>query len=123
MTRKSLAVGIVAVLAAAVLSATALAHRASTPTLVGTVGPGYTIKLTQNGKAVKTLKAGKYTLVIHDKASIHAWSLDGPHGYAKDFTKVAFVGTKTFAVNFKAGKYKMYCPPHESMMFGHFTVK
>ena len=23
----------------------------------------------------------------------------------------------------KAGKYKYYCPNHESMMFAHFTVK
>jgi hypothetical protein len=22
----------------------------------------------------------------------------------------------------KAGKYKFYCPNHESMMFGHFTA-
>jgi plastocyanin len=122
MLRKSLAVGIVAVLAA-VLAATALARRDSTPTLVGTVGPGFTIHLTKAGTAVKTLKAGAYKLVIHDRASIHAWSLDGPHGFAKDYTKVPFVGTKTFAVNFKAGKYKFYCPPHESIMFGHFTVK
>jgi plastocyanin len=122
MFRKSLAVGIVAVLAA-VLAATALARRDATPTLVGTVGPGYTIGLTKDGKPVKTLKAGAYKLVIHDKASIHAWSLDGPHGYAKDFTQVSFVGTKSFSVNFKAGKYKFYCPPHEPIMFGHFTVK
>jgi plastocyanin len=122
MLRKSLAVGIVVVLAA-VLAATALARHSSTPTLVGTVGPGYTIHLTKAGVAVKTLKAGAYKLVIRDKASIHAWSLDGPHGYAKDFTKIPFVGSKTFAVNFKAGKYKYYCPNHESIMFGHFTVK
>jgi plastocyanin len=121
MLRKSLAVGLVTVLAA-VLAATALARRDSTPTLVGTVGPGFTIRLTKNGQAVKTLKAGAYKLVINDRASIHAWSLDGPHGYAKDFTAVSFVGTKTFAVTFKAGKYKFYCPPHESIMFGHFTV-
>jgi plastocyanin len=122
MLRKSLAAAAVAVLAA-VLAATALARQSSTPTLVGTVGPGYTIKLTSNGKAVKTLKAGGYKLVIHDKASIHAWSLDGPNGYAKDFTKIPFVGNKTIAVNFKAGKYKYYCPAHESIMFGRFTVK
>jgi plastocyanin len=122
MLRKSLAVGTVALLAT-VLAATALARGDSTPTLVGTVGPGFTIHLTKNGQAVKTLKAGAYRLVIHDKATIHSWSLDGPHGYAKDFTRVPFVGTKTFAVNFKAGKYKYYCPPHESMMFGRFTVK
>ena len=94
-----------------------------TSTLVGTVGPGDTITLKQNNKAVKTLKAGKYKLVIHDKASIHAFSLDGPNGYAKDFTGVSFVGTKTFNVNVKAGAYKFYCPQHESIMFGHFTAK
>ena len=122
MLRKSLAVGLVVALAA-VLAATALARRDATPTLVGTTGPGFKITLTKGGTAVKTLKAGAYKLVIHDRASIHAWSLDGPHGYAKDFTKIPFVGTKTFAVNFKAGKYKFYCPNHESIMFGHFTVK
>ena len=121
MTKKLVSLLFVLALATAV-TATALARQSSTPTLVGTVGPGYTISLTKGGKAVKTLKAGKYKLVINDKASIHAWSLDGPHGYAKDFTQVSFVGTKTFSVNFKAGKYKFYCPPHESQMFGRFTA-
>jgi plastocyanin len=75
-----------------------------------------------NGQKVARLKTGTYKLVLHDKASIHAWSLDGPNGYAKDFTTVPFVGSKTVTVKFKAGKYKYYCPPHEAMMFGHFTV-
>jgi plastocyanin len=26
-------------------------------------------------------------------------------------------------VKLKAGKYKYYCPNHESTMFAHFTVK
>jgi plastocyanin len=107
---------------AAAVAATALARQGSTPTLVGTVGPGFTIKLTKGGKAVKTLKHGTYKLVINDKASVHAWSLDGPHGFAKDYTQVPFVGTKTFTVVLKAGKYKYYCPPHEPVMFGHFTA-
>jgi len=119
---KRIAILALALAAAAAVAATALARPSSAPTLVGTVGPGFTITLTKNGKAVKTLAHGKYTLVIHDKASVHAWSLDGPNGYAKDFTKVPFVGTKTFSVDFKAGKYKFYCPPHESIMFGHFTA-
>ncbi|HEX7627267.1 MAG TPA: hypothetical protein VF379_09405 [Gaiellaceae bacterium] len=110
-------------LAAAVIAAGSAFGRSSAPlTLVGTVGPGYTIVLTVNGQKVVRLKAGSYKLVIHDKASIHAWSLDGPNGYAKDFTKVPFVGTKTFTVKLAAGKYKYYCPPHEPTMFGHFTV-
>ena len=121
MIRRSVLFALVLALAV-IAAASAFGRSASTLTLVGTVGPGYTIKLTVNGQKVSRLKAGSYKLVLHDKASIHAWSLDGPHGYAKDFTTVPFVGTKTIAVTFKAGKYKYYCPPHESTMFGHFTV-
>jgi plastocyanin len=121
MRRRLLALGVV-VAAAAALTATALAQHAATPKLVGTVGPGYTINLTAGGKKVARLKAGTYSFLIRDRASIHAWSLDGPNGFAKDLTKVPFVGTKTVTLKLKAGKYKYYCPPHESMMFGHFTV-
>jgi plastocyanin len=107
----------------AILATSALAQRTTSPTLVGTVGPSFTITLKMNNKVVKTLKAGSYKLVIHDKAAIHAFSLDGPHKYAKDFTTVPFVGTKTFTLKLVAGKYKYYCPPHEPTMFGRFTVK
>ena len=98
------------------------AASASTPKLTGTVGPGYKITLTQGGKKVTKLKAGKYTFVISDKASIHSYGLDGPNGFAKDFTSVSFKGTKTITVTLKKGKYKFYCEPHESFMFGNFTV-
>ncbi|HZO35025.1 MAG TPA: plastocyanin/azurin family copper-binding protein [Gaiellaceae bacterium] len=108
---------------AAVATAATAGRPAATPTLVGTVGPGYTITLKSSGKAVKTLKAGTYKLTIHDKANIHSFSVDGPNGYSKTFTAVPFVGTKTFTVKLQAGGYKYFCPPHASIMFGHFTVK
>jgi plastocyanin len=60
--------------------------------------------------------------VIRDKSSIHAFSLDGPHGFAHDFTRIPFIGTKTATITLKAGRYKYYCPNHESIMFGHFRV-
>jgi plastocyanin len=108
----------------AAIAASAFGQRAMTvPTLKGTVGPGFTITLKWNGKAVKTLKAGTYKFVIADKASIHAFDLDGPHGFAKDFTTVPFVGTKTVTLKLKAGSYKYYCVAHEATMFAHFTVK
>jgi plastocyanin len=121
MKRRLLVLGVV-VAAAAALTATAFARHAATPTLVGTDGPGYTINLTVGGKKVAKLKAGTYKFVVHDRASIHGWSLDGPNGFAKDLSPVPFMGTKTVTLKLKAGKYKFYCPPHESMMFGHFTV-
>ena len=95
---------------------------AATPKLTGTVGPGFTITLTQGGKKVTKLKAGKLTLVINDKSSMHNFGLDGPNGFAKDFTSVPFKGTKTFTLTLKTGKYKFYCQPHETSMFGSFTV-
>ena len=116
----------VAALAAFVLpAASALGAQsalAAPPKLIGTVGPGFTISLTQGGKKVKALKAGTYTFVITDKSGNHSYGLDGPNGWSKDFTSVAFVGTKSFTVTLKKGKYKYYCTPHESFMFGNFTV-
>ena len=105
------------------IAGAALSRGSAAPVLSGTVGPGFTIMLKKSGKLVKTLKAGSYTFVINDKSNFHGYSLDGPHGFAKDFTKIPFVGKKTVVVKLKAGKYKYYCPNHESMMFAHFTVK
>ena len=98
--------------------------QAATPKLVGTVGPGFTIKLTSGGKKVTKLKAGKYTFVIADKASIHDFVLEQQSGgkFEKQLTSVSFVGTKTVTVTLKKGKWKYYCAPHESSMFGFFTV-
>ena len=121
--RKVLILSFAAVAVAALLAAGATAKRSATPVLTGTDGPGFTIDLKMNGKAVKSLKAGTYKVVIHDKSSIHGWSLDGPHGFAKDIGPVPFTGTKTVTLKLKAGSYKFYCPAHEPTMFGRFTVK
>ena len=122
MFRKTL-VATAAIAVALSVAGAALSRGTAAPVLSGTVGPGFTIMLKKSGKLVKTLKAGSYMFVINDKSNIHGYSLDGPHGFAKDFTKIPFVGKKTVVVKLKAGKYKYYCPNHESTMFAHFTVK
>jgi hypothetical protein len=122
MFRATLAVTAATAVALTVVAA-ALSRAEASPTLSGTVGPNFTITLKKSGKLVKTLKAGSYQFVINDRSNFHGYSLDGPHGFAKDFTKIPFVGKKTFVVKLKAGKYKYYCPNHESTMFAHFTVK
>jgi plastocyanin len=71
---------------------------------------------------VKTLKAGKYTLTVQDKSSIHNFVLEGK-GFEKQITTVPFSGTKTVTLALKKGRYKFYCAPHESTMFGFITVK
>ena len=118
----SLRVPVVVAVFAVLVGLIAGSSQAMTPKLIGTVGPGFTIKLTSAGKKVTTLKAGSYTFVINDKSSSHSYGLDGPNGFAKDFTSVSFQGTKTFTLKLKKGKYKYYCSPHESSMFGFFTV-
>jgi hypothetical protein len=119
--RKSLVV-LILVIAAIAAATNAFGRSATAITLNGTDGPGFTITLKKSGRLVKTLKAGSYKFVISDRSSIHGFSLDGPHGFAKDFTAIPFTGTKAVTLKLKAGKYKYYCPNHESTMFGHFTV-
>jgi plastocyanin len=88
--------------------------------LVGVVGPGFSIKLTQNGQKVAKLKHGTYTIAISDKSAIHDFHLKGP-GVNKA-TAVGFVGTKTWTVTLKAGTYTYMCDPHASFMHGSFKV-
>jgi len=112
-----------AVLAAFAFSTTATAG--SHPQLVGTVGKNNAFKITlvdNKGAKVTNLKAGTYTVVIHDDSSIHNYELDGPNGKSWTFTSVPFKGTKTVTLNLAPGAYKAYCAPHESIMFQHFSV-
>jgi plastocyanin len=90
--------------------------------LVGEVGPGFTIEVQMNGKDVKTLKPGTYSIKVEDKASFHNFRLKGP-GLNKS-TTVAFQGDQTWKITLKKGTYTYQCDPHASAgMKGTFTVK
>jgi plastocyanin len=106
-----------AALVAALAVPTALA---GTPTLNGTVGPGFTITLTKAGKKVTKLKAGTYVFKIADKAGDHNFHLTGPGVNKK--TSVGAKGSFTWKVTLKKGTYKFVCDPHASFMKGSFTV-
>jgi len=110
---------------ALVASGAALSQGTAIPKLKGTVGPGYTIKLTRNGAKVSSVKAGKYTFAIADKSSLHNFTLEQEKGgkFEKHLTGTAFTGSKTATLTLKRGKWKYYCSNHESQMFGFFTVK
>jgi len=111
-----------ALAAGLVLSAPALAASSASTPLAGTVGPGFTIKLTKGGTSVKTLKPGSYTLTVRDKSASHNFHIFGP-GVAKVVTTVPFVGTKTVTVTLKKGTYTFQCDPHaQSGMKGTFKV-
>jgi plastocyanin len=106
-----------AVLVAALVVPSALAGTAK---LQGTVGPGFTITLTQGGKKVTKLKAGSYVFTIADKSTIHNFHLTGPGVNKK--TTVGGQGTSTWKLTLKKGTYKYVCDPHASIMKGSFTV-
>ena len=108
---------VLAVIVAALVVPSALA---ATPTLTGTVGPGFTITLKKGSTKVSKLKAGKYVFKISDKSSIHDFHLKGP-GVNKS-TSVGKTGTSTWTLTLKKGKYTFVCDPHASIMKGSFTV-
>ena len=122
------ALSILAVLAAVALVAAgaALSGGTSAPTLKGVTGPGYSVSLTKGGKKVKTLKAGKYKIVVSDKSSFHSSVLerekpDKPK-LEKEITGVGFTGTKTIVMTLKPGSWRFYCSIHESQMHQDFKV-
>jgi plastocyanin len=123
--QRRLLVAVAGLSTALVLAGAAFSQRAATPKLAGTVGPGYTIKLTKAGAKVKSLKAGRYTFAIADKSSIHDFTLEQEKGgkFEKHLTSISFKGNKSATVTLKKGKWKYYCSVHESQMFGFFTVK
>jgi plastocyanin len=111
------------VLAVAAALSLASLGSAAAPKLIGTTGPGFKIEVTKSGEDVESLKAGTYSFVVHDKASVHNFHLIGP-GVNKMVTSVPFVGTKTVTVTLKKGKYTYQCDPHAAGgMKGTFTVK
>jgi plastocyanin len=124
MKRKSLAALAVLATAALVAAGAAFSGSSATPTLRGVVGPGFSISLKKAGKRVTTLRAGSYTFVITDKASIHNFTLEQERGgkFERHLTSTAFKGTKSMTIRLKRGRWKYYCSVHESQMFGFFRV-
>ena len=94
-------------------------------TLRGSVGPGYTISLRKNGQTVKSLRAGTYRFLIADHAAVHNFVLEKERGghFERELTDVSDVGTKSVTIKLTHGTWKYYCEPHESVMFGSFTVR
>jgi hypothetical protein len=107
---------------AALLATLALAGGAGaqSPTLFGTVGPGFTIKLSDaSGNPVQSLDPGTYTIQVEDKADIHNFHLTGPG--VDRATDIEQMGTFTWTATFVAGNYHYQCDAHPSIK-GDFTV-
>jgi plastocyanin len=106
--------GLTTILAALALASSTFGA-VSTNTLTGTVGPGFTITMNKT-----TVKAGTYTITIHDLASIHDFHLTGA-GVDKA-TSVGGTGTTKWTVKLKKGTYNFVCDPHRTIMHGVLKV-
>jgi plastocyanin len=116
---RSLLLGAVA---AAALAVTGSGSAALAKNVNGTVGPGFTIGLTMQGKKVSKLHAGTaYRFVISDRSSIHDFHLSGP-GLDRVLTSVDYTGTKSVVLRLKKGSYRFVCDPHSGIMHGRFLV-
>jgi hypothetical protein len=116
----ALSVPLVAVVAALAVPSRTSAAAAAT-VLRGTVGPGSTITLkTAQGKLVKQLKPGSYTIRIRDLSPIHNFHLFGPG--VNELTSVQNTGSATWTIRLERGVYRYRCDPHRTIMHGSFTV-
>ena len=117
---KTLRIALSGVAVLAVLAGASVGH-AQSPTLLGVVGPGFSIRLSDAaGAPVKNLEPGTYTIRIQDNSEIHNFHLTGPG--VNMATDIEQTGTVTWTVTLSAGAYHFQCDPHASTMFGNFTV-
>ena len=91
------------------------------PRLVATVGPKATISVTLNGRRVRSLAAGRYTIVVRDRSRRYNFHLTGPGLNRK--TAVARTGTFTWAVTLRAGVHRFRSDPQARRVRGSFTVR
>ena len=111
---RTLKLALIAIVTSVALAAPSSAG-AGTKTLVGTDGPGFTITMNK-----KTVKAGRYVIIIRDRSSIHNFHLTGP-GVNKT-TSIPDVRTTKWTVRLKKGTYHFVCDPHRSIMHGILKV-
>jgi hypothetical protein len=77
-------------------------------TLVATVSPSGTLKLTYEGKGVTSLKAGRYTVSVSDHSAKGGFIIQGVKQGATTVSGVAFVGKRTKALDLRAGQWFFY---------------
>jgi hypothetical protein len=100
----------------------------STPTpkpkpvkLLATVGPKATISLrSATGAALKTLKAGSYTITVRDRTKVHNFHLVGKGVNRK--TGKAAVGTVTWNVKLVKGALRFFSDQSPTKVKGSVTV-
>lgn len=95
---------------------------AADPVLMGRVGPGFSITMTNAaGVKVTRVPAGTYSIQVSDLSPDHSFHLSGPGGVDKA-TDIAGTGTVTWSVTLVDGKYTYLCDAHPGTMRGTLNV-
>jgi hypothetical protein len=115
-----------ATILAAAFAPAAFARHTADPTLIGKVGlhDAYRITLTfTNGKTVKSIPAGNYTLIVHDYSKLHNFALGSQTQNRRLLTTgIPWVGTRTYRLTLAPGRYAYACSAHYQTMNGTFVV-
>ena len=113
---------LITALAAAAISLPASAvGEAAAPSLVGVVGPAFSITLKNpDGTNVTHLEVGMYTVSVDDRSIEHNFHLSGPG--VEQTTEIETIGMATWNIQVTDGTYRFRCDPHAGQMKGTFTV-
>jgi hypothetical protein len=94
---------------------------AADPVLLGRVGPGFSISMTNAaGVTVSRVLPGSYSIQVRDLSPDHSFHLSGP-GVDK-FTDIAGTGNVTWDVTLVDGTYTFLCDAHPATMKGTLKV-
>ena len=77
-------------------------------TLTGLVSTAGVLSLTDKGKPVRSLQAGRYTFAVTDKSSKSAFTVQEVRANATTVTARSFVGKRSVTINLKAGQWFFY---------------
>ena len=95
---------------------------ATAPRLVATVGPAGTIELqSASGAALKTLKAGTYSIAVRDRSTLHNFHLVGKGVNRK--TGIAAVTTTAWKVTLAAGTLRFFSDKSPQTVKGSVVVR
>jgi hypothetical protein len=87
--------------------------------LAASVAAGGRLRLTAGGSTILKLLAGRYRVVVDDRTAKAGFTVQQLSKSALALTGVTFVGKRTVAVTFKAGRWTYYSPTGKK---SYFTV-
>jgi hypothetical protein len=75
------------------------------------------LTLTKNGKAVKSVKTGRYTFSVDDESPRNGFSVQVLNGKARAVTTKAYVGTNDVTLTLKPGRWFYFSPAGKQVTF------